>query len=609
LNAVLDATQKVVARQQQAATLDETTLKTAQTRADQYRGRIQAIIDADPSQQDSLWAAEIAKERQAGTPPPANITDKYPGDDTATYLANHFALGSTLAKEAIDAKQATARQTSANAAQGELTLNQQKFAQSPEELARRSAAVGADGQPTPDALQAKSILDAQSKQATTAAGAKAGAEAAAKFPWEARLEQMRQQGDPVFAYDPKNKQTVQVSRAEAQQGGFTNIVKVGQPEIDKAKTSAMKLGDATMNIAAYKIASQKMDELSGSDIATVSRVLGSDQFKAHFLGMELPVDWANELYKSKGWTDMPESAKDAVVNYIAARPAAISLLRAINPGVRLTESQIATELKNIPDPTTPSDIRERQFQRLDCNIDQASKTLVRIPGVDLPSDIRDRLQEQATQAQSAAAANASRNAAANAAGEKTKKRHEIFAREYAVDLNGKRAAIAAGYSAKGAEVRASEMLAEPEVTEMIDTLLSERASRLDIKGSRILEMLHAIATFDARDFYRPDGSLKEVHELSYETQLGLAGFEVDHIPGGKGVVSKIKLARPGERAAAAAILAKFLPDLKENAQNIDMIMRGELAALSEEELQKRLKERLGKIGSEKVKELLGDAKP
>ncbi len=269
-------------------------------------------------------------------------------------------------------------------------------------LAKRAAAGDPD---------AKAILAQQTKQA----GAKAGAEAAAKFPWEARLEQMRQQGDPVFAWDPKNKQTVQVSRGEAQSGGMTNIVKVGQPEIDKAKTSAMQLGDATMNIAAYKIASQKMDELSGGDIATVSRVLGSDQFKAHFLGLELPVDWANKLYQTKGWTDMPESAKDAVVNYIAARPAAISLLRAINPGVRLTESQIATELKNIPDPTSPSDIREKQFQRLDRNIDQASKTLVRIPGVDLPSDIRDRLQEQATQTQNATAKNSARNAAASAA--------------------------------------------------------------------------------------------------------------------------------------------------------------------------------------------------
>jgi hypothetical protein len=226
---------------------------------------------------------------------------------------------------------------------------------------------------------------------------------------------MRQQGDPVFAYDQKNKQTVQVSRAEAQSSGMTNIVKVGQSEIDKAKTSAMQLGDATMNLQAYKIASQHMDELSGDEIATVSRVLGDDKFKAHFLGMELPVDWANKLYQTKGWADMPESAKDAVVNYIAARPAAISLLRAINPGVRLTESQIATELKNIPDPSTPADIRERQFQRLDRNIDQASKTLVKIPGVDLPSEIRDRVQ--GTSGKLADAAAQQRSAQSSASGQ------------------------------------------------------------------------------------------------------------------------------------------------------------------------------------------------
>jgi hypothetical protein len=143
-----------------------------------------------------------------------------------------------------------------------------------------------------------------------------------------------------------------------------NKIKVGEAEVDKAKTAAMQLGDAAMNLQAYKMASQKMDELSGSEIATVSRVIGSDKFKADFLGLALPADWANKLYQSKGWTDMPESAKDAVVNYLAARPAAISLLRAINPGVRLTESQIETELKNIPSPTDPSDIREKQFARL-----------------------------------------------------------------------------------------------------------------------------------------------------------------------------------------------------------------------------------------------------
>lgn len=278
------------------------------------------------------------------------------------------------------------------------------------EAQRKGAAAGAEAQAAQPGTTAAKVADIQATAGpqAEAAGKKAGAEAQAKFPWEARLEEMKSAGDPVFAYDPVNKQTVQVSKGQARQAGYTNIVKVNQGEIDKAKTAAMQLGDATMNIAAYKQASQKMDELSGAEIANVSRIIGNDQFKAHFLGLELPVDWANQLYQSKGWQDLPESAKDAVVNYIAARPAAISLLRAINPGVRLTESQIETELKNIPSPGTPSDIRDKQFARLDRNIEQASKTLVRIPGVDLPSDIRSHIEaqsgaENATRARVAAA--------------------------------------------------------------------------------------------------------------------------------------------------------------------------------------------------------------
>jgi hypothetical protein len=176
------------------------------------------------------------------------------------------------------------------------------------------------------------------------------------------------------------------------------------------------------------------------------------------------------------------------------------------------------------------------------------------------------------------------------ADDKTKRRWETFAREYCVDLNATRAAIAAGCSAKGAAVRGSEMLDEPEVVAMVDAILTERATRLEIKGQRILEVLRALATFDARNFYNDDGSLKEIKDLDWETQLGLAGFEVDHIPGGKGVVSKVKLARPGERAAAAAILAKYLPDMKENPQNVSF----RFSQMGDAELEKRIEELLKK---------------
>lgn len=408
-NAVLGLKSTLLAQQEKFSTIaknDAETgakrIETMQKANDSLAGHLNTLDKVPDDQLVDAGNRELAAARNGGYIDPAHATvmDNLLATNDPTKIRpalDLFRKGLMTESQQLDeaTKMMTAQGAAARgqAALGELALRQKQFdaqtdPNSPLYDPKMPYLVKQAKAGDQDALSVLGGLAAQ-------AGAKAGAEAKARFPWEARLEQMRQQGDPVFAYDPINKQTVQVSRAEAQKAGYSNIVKVGQPEIDKAKTSAMQLGDATMNIQAYKQASQRMDELSGSDIATVSRVIGSDQFKAHFLGLELPVDWANKLYQTKGWTDMPEAAKDAVVNYLAARPAAISLLRAINPGVRLTESQIATELKNIPDPTTPSDIRDRQFARLDRNIDQASKTLVKIPGVDLPSEIRDRVASQA----------------------------------------------------------------------------------------------------------------------------------------------------------------------------------------------------------------------
>ncbi len=49
-------------------------------------------------------------------------------------------------------------------------------------------------------------------------------------------------------------------------------------------------------------------------------------------------------------------------------------------------------------------------------------------------------------------------------------RHEIFAREYVKDLNGTRAAIAAGYSRKTARVTASQLLTKPNIQKLLAEL-------------------------------------------------------------------------------------------------------------------------------------------
>jgi phage terminase small subunit len=83
---------------------------------------------------------------------------------------------------------------------------------------------------------------------------------------------------------------------------------------------------------------------------------------------------------------------------------------------------------------------------------------------------------------------------------KTKRRYQIFAREYLVDLNGKRAAIAAGYSSRSAEVTASRLLKKPRVQKLIRKLMRRRAEKLDLTGEKVLKELARLAFANMIDY-------------------------------------------------------------------------------------------------------------
>ena len=97
---------------------------------------------------------------------------------------------------------------------------------------------------------------------------------------------------------------------------------------------------------------------------------------------------------------------------------------------------------------------------------------------------------------------------------KTSDRYERFAREYVIDLNGKRAAVAAGYSENSAKEQASRLLTKSNVRKRIDRLFSERASRLEIKADRVLEEIARLAFSNIQDFTRLDPEGKPVLDFS-----------------------------------------------------------------------------------------------
>lgn len=65
----------------------------------------------------------------------------------------------------------------------------------------------------------------------------------------------------------------------------------------------------------------------------------------------------------------------------------------------------------------------------------------------------------------------------------------MFVKEYLVDLNGKQAAIRAGYSPKTAEMQASRLISNVKVKAAIQEAMDQRAKRVEITSDYVLDTI------------------------------------------------------------------------------------------------------------------------
>lgn len=135
-------------------------------------------------------------------------------------------------------------------------------------------------------------------------------------------------------------------------------------------------------------------------------------------------------------------------------------------------------------------------------------------------------------------------------------RHARFVVEYAVRLNGTKAAIAAGFSKNGAAVQANKLLKRPEIRAAIQKIIDARAAKAGVKLERVLEELALIAFVDPREFYDLDGDLIPVHALPENVARALAGFEVEELVTKRSIVKKIRYEKLG---ALRALLEHLSP--------------------------------------------------
>lgn len=132
------------------------------------------------------------------------------------------------------------------------------------------------------------------------------------------------------------------------------------------------------------------------------------------------------------------------------------------------------------------------------------------------------------------------------------KRQQRFVAEYLTDLNATRAAIAAGYSKKGATVRGAELLANRNVSAAIMERSARLLGKLEITAENVLRELARLAFLDPGKFFDADGRLIPIAELDDDTKRGLSGMDVEELFEGRGperrqvgVVRKIKFADKG----------------------------------------------------------------
>jgi phage terminase small subunit len=142
------------------------------------------------------------------------------------------------------------------------------------------------------------------------------------------------------------------------------------------------------------------------------------------------------------------------------------------------------------------------------------------------------------------------------------KKQEFFVAEYMTDFNATRAAIAAGYSEKGAEQTASQLLRNPKVAEEIAKLSEKRLKKLDLSAEMIVAELKKLAFYDPIHLFEDDGSVKRIKDIPEAMRKALTSFEVAEIFDGEtgeqkhaiGLLKKIKVS---DRIRALELLGRY----------------------------------------------------
>ena len=122
------------------------------------------------------------------------------------------------------------------------------------------------------------------------------------------------------------------------------------------------------------------------------------------------------------------------------------------------------------------------------------------------------------------------------------RKHELFCREYIIDLNGTQAAIRADFSEKTANRIASRLLSRVDIQTRIAELRSVRIEEVRIDANYVLKRLIEIDEMDVADILDDGGDFLPIRSWPKVWRTTLSGLDIAIINSGdtETILKKIK---------------------------------------------------------------------
>lgn len=106
---------------------------------------------------------------------------------------------------------------------------------------------------------------------------------------------------------------------------------------------------------------------------------------------------------------------------------------------------------------------------------------------------------------------------------KLTQKQEIFCKEYIIDFNASRSALAAGYSKKTSPSMGAENLKKPQIQEELARLMTERNNTLKIDALWVLNEAVDSYKFNKQMVYDMEGNPKMINATSASKFLEMCG--------------------------------------------------------------------------------------